>query len=341
MKRDLRKAAYLCLILAVTGVFSCTSLGSGGYGTSEEVEVFMGTMEDSKTFSVNGISFNFVPVPGTGPEGFRRDMFDLNISIITNPWYMAETEVTLELFNEVMGGLPPGNILAIPFQEEDQGKKPVVEGFNWYMAITFCNKLSLLCGLDPVYSIWGIGDWTDILLADIPLRQNSLWDAVTWDNTKNGFRLPTEMEWKWAAMGADKGGPDVRKRGWSKKFAGSDGTNRIDDYAWANDKECHQAALKKPNELGLYDMSGNASEYVWDGCVSKPHPTDPLPNGTLKDYKGIPYDGENPKRVICLGGAFSSNPAEQSFTIGSHESSSMWAFNTGGRVYGFRIALNP
>ncbi len=75
------------------------------------------------------------------------------------------------------------------------------------------------------------------------------WRGYKCDFSKNGYRLPTEAEWEYAAKGGDK----------SKGFKYS-GSNDIGEVAWHrynSDEQTHPVKSKKPNELGLYDMSGN------------------------------------------------------------------------------------
>ena len=93
--------------------------------------------------------------------------------------------------------------------------------------------------------------------------------------TGQNFRLPTEAEWEFACRGGNN------SRGY--KYSGS---NNIDNVAWYTDnsgRETHPVATKSPNELGIYDMSGNVCEWCsdWYGDYSSGAQTNP---------KG-PYDG--------------------------------------------------
>lgn len=96
-------------------------------------------------------------------------------------------------------------------------------------------------------------------------------EMVSWDDaqefikrlnelTGKKYRLPTEAEWQWAAMGASKDDDQGI-------YAGCNSETYLEDYAWysANsDKKTHPVGKKKPNELGLYDMCGNVREWCSD-----------------------------------------------------------------------------
>ena len=106
---------------------------------------------------------------------------------------------------------------------------------------------------------------------------DAIWDAATASRSATGYRLPTEMEWMWAAMGARDGAT-----GYAKAFAGCTGNNAIGDYAWyGNSRDTtHPVGAKTANELGLHDLSGNVHEWCWDWYA------DSYPSGPLANYSG-------------------------------------------------------
>jgi formylglycine-generating enzyme required for sulfatase activity len=247
--------------------------------------------------TLNGVSVPFRYVPD---GSFQRDGTAGNVSVITKGYWMGETEVTQELFEAVMGTNPSyfdGSSGGTPAKDtaagETQNKRPV-EMVSWYEAIAFCNKLSLANGKEPVYSVTGVTDWATLPYGNIPISNDTNWDAAIMDATKNGYRLPTEMEWMWAAMGAVRGGAGVSTDGYGKAFAGDDGSNSIDDYAWHYNNSggrTYEVGKLEANELGFKDMSGNVWEWCWDWYGA--YPTGNSPDdytgpgvGTYRVYRG-------------------------------------------------------
>ena len=171
-----------------------------------------------------------------------------------------------------------------------------INGITWNEAIAYCNWLSTKEKLQPCYSKKG--------------------PNFVCNFKANGYRLPTEAEWEFAA----KGGTN------SKGFRYS-GSDKLEDVAWykANSNgQPHTVGTKLPNELGIYDMSGNVWEWCWDWYN--------------KDFYKL-EKGDNPKgpemgeRRTVRGGSWDSKsnyvrPANRISTIPSktHE------------FYGFRIA---
>jgi formylglycine-generating enzyme required for sulfatase activity len=231
----------------------------------------------SKTLTLSGVSVPMRYVPADSFQSFAWEMS--YISVITKGYWLAKTETTQKLFQEVMGS-NPSYFNTGAADGETQEKRPV-EKVRWYHAIAFCNKLSVTNGKQAVYSVNGISGWENLTYAQIPITDNSDWNAAAMDTGKNGYRLPTQIEWMWAAIGADKTiQPNTSGRG--KAFAESNGTNSIGDYAWYNSNsggKTHEVGKKNPNELGLKDMSGMWMSGAGTGAVE----SRPMSRPTIQD----------------------------------------------------------
>jgi serine/threonine protein kinase/formylglycine-generating enzyme required for sulfatase activity len=145
-----------------------------------------------------------------------------------------------------------------PEAKDDQ---PVAQ-VSWHEAILWCNAKSEMEGLLPPYLV---ADGTNVY------RRRNPYKLPVWDASANGYRLPTESEWEWAASG----GPGPH----SFRFSGSD---VLDDVAWHPGNSRGGPAIvgqKKPNALGLFDMTGNVREWCWSTLDEGPEPNNRVVRG--------------------------------------------------------------
>ena len=200
-------------------------------------------------------------------------------------FYMSKYEITQKLFSETTGVNPSANT----------GLSNPVENVSWIEAIKFCNQLSRKNGLTPAYTIS-----EKEVICD--------WDA-------SGYRLPKEIEWEYAAR---SGGRTDRK--WS----GTNEAAKLSEYAWHSpnsQKKTHQVGTKLPNDLGLYDMSGN----VWEWCWEQKNLQEDRLRGSSKNY-----------HIVRGGGYFDYKyrPSDQDILSTSYRTSS---YDGGSNNTGFRI----
>jgi formylglycine-generating enzyme required for sulfatase activity len=251
---------------------------------------------------------------------------------------------------------------------ENEKKVPAVR-LSWYDAIAFTNRLSARLGKPTVYTVEGVTDWANAEILTTTGRPggsdnsgtstNAAWDAAAADWNVNGYRLPTGWEHKWAAMGAYADSTatitdNVNTNGYRKAYAGQNASAAAADgktytgrsgYAHISLTDANAVEAKDgtapvgsylPNELGLYDMSGNASEWVWDGNGSGNN-HDLGATGSQSDYRGP----ASTTRRDMLGGDWENGSAGSVV----YDRPSIWN-NTGGNPHcgytqtGIRLAIN-
>lgn len=246
----------------------------------------------------------------------------LTMAFLTVPFFqaMAQDENTDELLNRVSvdmvfvegGTFTMGATDGWGYEDEKPIHEVTLSPFyisryevtqQLWFAVMGENPSTVLCDSMPVNNI----SWNDCQTFIARLNES----------TGKSYRLPTEAEWEFAARGANYG--NNKSLGSGYQFAG--GYSYIDDldeYVWYQDnaeESIHKIGTKKPNELGLYDMSGNVCEYVNDFFsltsyteASQENPTG-VTDGEFRVFRGGSYI--RPAWQVRLANRYGINPSER------------------------------
>jgi formylglycine-generating enzyme required for sulfatase activity len=236
----------------------------------------IGCSSDGWVNTVGSVSFKLLNVPGgTFPTGINDDDGDQTVS----SFWMGETEVTYELWNEVYtwaisNGYNFANAGTMGWGSGTTNQHPVVN-INWRDAMVWCNAISEMAGLAPAY-IYLDGD------VYVTVRDGRDTNAVQCDNvtvvpTAFGYRLPEMIEWECAARylgllnpGYGIENPDSSGIYWTPGAYASgaradvndeDATSKVAWFDSNSSASTNPVKNKESNALGLYDMSGNVWEF--------------------------------------------------------------------------------
>lgn len=227
-------------------------------------------------------------------------------TVMIGDFLLAKYQLTFEeydVFCEAIGQKPPND------KRWSRGKRPVIY-VSWFDAIRYCNWRSIQEGFQHVY-------------------QSSNGEIIS-DWNANGYRLPTEAEWEYAA----------RKQGGKVRFG--NGKNiadprEINFYGLTNHKKSYSrigqyrgktipvGSLNCPNALGLHDMSGNVWEWCWDWYTAYPNKPQNNPKG--------PREGTV---RVCRGGSWNNYPGQVRVAARGYSKP-----DDGYDDIGFRLARRP
>jgi formylglycine-generating enzyme required for sulfatase activity len=273
---------------------------------------------------------------------YYRGVFVEGRTVTLRPFSIAKYETTYALWYEVYRwALDKGYSFAHAGCEGDDGRegapptekgegKPVTS-ITWRDAVVWCNAYSQMRGKELVY--YTDATYTTVLKVSTDgIGPGTAADGVVMKPGANGYRLPTEAEWEYAARGGGLGGT------FADKWAGTDTEAALGDFAWYYDNSygrgightdygTHAVGTRKANGAGLYDMSGNVWEWCWDWYDSISG------EETVTDPTGPAFVPEGTSYRIFRGGSWHFDASDCAVAY------RLFIFPDGRNIYlGFRVA---
>jgi formylglycine-generating enzyme required for sulfatase activity len=240
----------------------------------------------------------------SAPEGtaYTAGVFSPGRKLRLSPYQLAVHETTRALWKEVYDwALGHGyTFTAGPASADGLDAALPVTGVSWAEVIVWCNAYSEMAGLAPVYR--RAVEAEDAAVSWVILRDAKAIAGAVMRREFNGYRLPTEAEWEYAARGGTEAPSGVSTPGFSAEEAW---------YGGNAEGTAHPVGARAANALGLYDMSGNVWEFCWDPWSANPAANDTAytADGWVTDPAGLPDPASGALRAVRGGGYKNSEGA--------------------------------
>ena len=354
-------ALIIAAILALIFTGCPNNAGGSGSGSATPPAGDVGSFEDTGdgfikiTPPANGIA-GVVPdyaLPGT--EAYWKGVFIKDRKVKLSPYKLGKTEVTYELWHEVLTWAKSnGYTFANKGREgsagtegaapTDTGKKEPVTTISWRDCIVWCNAYTHKMNNADTECVYRKSKTDSTVLKDA--TDVFACDAAYADMDKKGFRLPTEAEWEYAARwqgsnntnAAQYGDVYLTKlnsaSGAKADWKNADETKAVAWYSVNSGSKTHPVGKKRANALGLCDMSGN----VWEWCFDW-YKDDPASNDAAYMQGGIvtdPQGGASGSDRVIRGGSWNAYAIR--CIVGER---SYYSLDDRGSDLGFRLAWCP